>query len=346
MALLFPFHFKMSSFGLTAMKVFLSAIALLFLPHSFCFAQVVCEQSAEHIVIKRNGKHVLTYNKTVAVPSGVAPKHGRSGFIHPISTPSGRTITDGYPMPHHTHQHGLFFAWRNASFEGESLNFWEHDETTVRHDKVLGIFNEKDSSGFQVRLIHVSGPKTILFENWTVEVHLATGFIDLISEQTCATSSALTLERFHYGGMTIRGSRQWFRDAHTSAGKGAKEDEFVELARIFTNEGLGRDEGNHSRPNWVCMSGPIDGEPVAISLLPHPGNFRHPQHVRLHPSMPYFCFIPTVEESFQITPDKPWVSRYRIVVQDGEPNPEDLNTIQKAFAKIPFSSPPQISDKR
>jgi hypothetical protein len=73
---------------------------------------------------------------------------------------------------------------------------------------------------------------------------------------------------------------------------------------------------------------------------------RHPQHVRLHPNMPYFCFIPTVEEAFQITPEKSWVSRYRIVVSDGDPNPEELNKIQRAFAKIPFSDAHQASDSR
>ena len=298
------------------------------------YARVVCEQSDEHIVITRNGKHVLTYNKIAVVPEGVDSKYARSGFIHPISTPSGRTLTDDYPLPHHSHQHGLFFGWRKATFEGEELNFWEvgDDGATVRHDTVLEIMNEETAAGFRVQLKHVKGVKTILNEIWTIRVHANTGFIDLTSEQACATQSSLTLESYHYGGMTIRGSRQWFQDAHVQAGKGATKNEFVELCTMITNEGLTQRDGNHSRPNWVCMAGPIDGAPVAITIVPHPTNFRHPQHVRLHPNMPYFCFIPTVEEGFQIKPGKAWVSRYRIVAQDGDPNPAKLNEIQKAFA--------------
>jgi hypothetical protein len=46
-------------------------------------------------------------------------------------------IADRDPVPHPTHQHGFFFAWRQARFEWEFFNLWEHEDATVRHDKVL-----------------------------------------------------------------------------------------------------------------------------------------------------------------------------------------------------------------
>jgi hypothetical protein len=316
------------------MKAILIVVTVLVLKGTLLLAEVVCVETDRHLIVKRNGNHVLTYNKTIAVPEGVDAKYGRSGFIHPITTPSGRILTDDYPIPHHSHQHGLFFAWRKTTFEGEELNFWEvgDDGATVRHDKVLNIANGGTKAGFKVRLMHVKGKKEILHEIWTVSVHARTGFIDLTSEQSCVSKSPLILQKHHYGAMAIRGSRQWFKDAHTAAGKGAVKDEFVESCQMLTNEGLTQKDGNHSRPRWVSMSGPIDGRPVAMTFVPHPTNFRHPQHVRLHPNMPYFCFIPTVEEGFQIEPGKPLVSRFRIVVADGEPDTEKLNEIQAAFA--------------
>lgn len=283
---------------------------------------VVCEQTGDHIVITRDGKHVLTYHKKAEVPEGVDPRYARSGFIHPISTPSGRVVTDGYPLPHHSHQNGLFFAWRKATFEGEAMNFWEREKQTVRHERTLEILNGAAAAGFRVELAHASGEAVILREVWTVKVCSDAGHIDLRSEQRCATGSPLVLEKFHYGGMAIRGSRQWFAD---SAG-------FVSRCKMTTSEGLSQADGNHSRPEWVCMAGAIDGAAVAVTLIPHPSNFRHPQHVRLHPEMPYFCFIPTVEKPFAIEPGKPWVSRYRIVVGDGEPEPAELDAAQRAFA--------------
>ena len=324
---------------LRRMRSFQLFTALLVLTGPSGVAEVICTQSADHLVIKRNGRHVLTYNKTDSVPDGVDPKYARSGFIHPISTPTGRILTDGYPLPHHTHQHGIFFAWTKASFEGKEVNFWEHtpNGATVRHDKVLELTNKEAFAEFRVRLVHVRGEKEILHEIWTVRVHAKNGFIDFTSEQSCATKSPLILHKYHYGAMAIRGSRQWFdldfEKAQSAATKNGTKLKVAEPCEMLTSEGHTRANGNHTRPQWVSMTGLIDNEPVALTLVPHPSNFRHPQHVRLHPNMPYFCFIPTVEKGFRIEPNKPWISRYRIVAQDGKPDPARLNKIQSTFAR-------------
>ena len=304
-----------------SIRIFVTTCALTILSAK---AEMICKETDDHLVITREGKHVLTYHKTAKTPSGIDPKYARSGFIHPISTPSGRIITDDYPVPHHAHQHGLFFAWRSATFKGEKLNFWEHGKATVRHEKVLELINKEDHAGFRAELAHVNGDQKILREIWTVKVSAKTGHIDFKSEQTNLTSSPLTLNIYHYGGMAFRGSRQWFPDAHTSAGKGATKDDFVAPCKMITSDRLTQADGNHSRPTWVCMTGQIDKDPVSITFIPHPTNFRYPQHVRLHPKMPYFCFIPTVEEPFEIKAGKPWISRYRILPQDGKPDPKKL----------------------
>mgnify|MGYP002879245777 FL=1 len=60
----------------------------------------------------------------------------------------------------------------------------------------------------------------------------------------------------------------------------------------------------------------------------HPDNFRYPQWVRLHPSMPYFVYAPMVKEPFSIEPGKPYVSKFRYLTFDGKP---DLKMIEKAW---------------
>lgn len=307
--------------------------AFLILTTASLQARALCKETDDHIVVTRNGHHVLRYNKTIKVPAGVDAKYERSGFIHPITTPSGRVLTDGYPLPHHSHQNGMFFAWRSATFEGEKLNFWEPSKAKVRHEKVIAIINEDNFAGFRVELAHANGKQKILQETWTVTVNSDTGYIDLKSEQRCVTNSPLILERYHYGGMAIRGSCQWFKSAHTPATKGSLKNKFVESCKMITSEGLTQSNGNHSRPSWVCMTGAINGATVSITVVPHPTNFRHPQYVRLHPQMPYFCFTPAVEKPFKIEPGKPLISRYRIVAEDGEPDPAKFNIVQKAFAK-------------
>ena len=52
------------------------------------------------------------------------------------------------------------------------------------------------------------------------------------------------------------------------------------------------------------------------------------QWVRLHPSMPYFVYSPMVKEPFSIEPGKPYVSKFRYLTFDGQPN---LKMIEKAW---------------
>ena len=167
-------------FGVRARRILRVVLAVTLGTLSSGLAEVVCTENDDSIVITRSGRHVLTYHKTAKVPEGVDPKYARSGFLHPISTPSGRVVTDDYPVPHHSHQHGLFFAWKKASVADRSLNFWEADKGgEVRHAKVVAITNEEDFAGFQVELVHASGGRAILREWWTVKVSEDSGWIDL-----------------------------------------------------------------------------------------------------------------------------------------------------------------------
>ena len=133
----------------------------------------------------------------------------------------------------------------------------------------------------------------------------------------------LTIEKYRYGGMAIRGPDSWYSD----------DEEATPPGSIVTDEGLDRIEGNHSRPSWVAMSGPVlEGGEAGVAVIPAESNFRHPQWVRLHPNKPYFVFAPMVEESFQIVPGEPYVSKFRYVVFDGELDPEVVDAEKEKMA--------------
>ena len=101
---------------------------------------------------------------------------------------------------------------------------------------------------------------------------------------------------------------------------------------MLTSEGKGRADGNHTRPRWVAMCGTVDGAPCGIAALSHPENFRAPQPVRLHPTMPYFCFAPMVGGDLRIETGKPYISRYRFAAFDGEAKPDELNALWREYA--------------
>ena len=281
-------------------------------------AQFSCEETDSVILLKRGDKTILQYNK---VPTAEAAKHEpfytRSGYIHPVYSPSGKEVTGDY-SPDHKHQHGLFFAWTKTKFEKRKPEFWNQklEAGNVAYLKTLAIVNEGTTAGFDVEhlwedLTAEGEPKPVLIETWKVRAEASPEdeFVFTVeSSLECATDSPLTVEKYHYGGMAFRGSTQWMPEKKDAEPKGEMQ----------TSDGLGREEGNHSRPEWVAMWGPVDDGVAGVAVTPDPENFRGPQWVRLHPSMPYFVFAPMVEESFRIVPGKPYVSRYRYAVFDGE----------------------------
>ena len=295
--------------------------------------------------IKVGDRSILRYREQVVEsPEGIDPVYRRSGQIHPILTPSGRLVTDDFP-PDHPHQHGLFFAWVNTTFEGHHVDFWNQKERTGRvlHASTLDRNEGPVFARFQVRLRHEDiaasedKPAPVLNEDWDVRAYpLENAFlIDFESRQSAAGDKPLKINKYHYGGFGLRGNRAWLDPA-------AKGNEPPDPSRsgesdFLTSEGKHRGDGNHTRPLWVDLSGRIEGKLAGVAVLDHPDNFRFPQPVRLHPNKPYFCFAPMVLEEFEIAPGRTYVSRYRLLVHDG---PADAEAIDRAWHD--YAEPPRI----
>lgn len=274
-------------------------------------------------------------------PAGLDPVYRRSGYIHPLSTPSGLQVTDDF-APDHAHQHALFFAWVNTTFDGRHVDFWNQLERTgrVSHSKTLETASGPVFGQFKVQLVHedLKGSVPVLSEEWTVRAYRMFDrfLVDFESKQTCAGSKPVEVNKYHYGGFAIRGNRAWF-DA-TVTGNDPPDPAKSGQSDFLTSEGKGRADGNHTRPRWVDLSGFVNGRQGGVTVLDHPSNFKFPQPVRLHPNKPYFCFAPMVVEGFTIAPGKPYVSRYRLVLHDGPP---DSAAIERAWHD--YAEPPRVS---
>jgi hypothetical protein len=285
-----------------------------------------CVETETAIEILAGEGLALRYNKRATAAAAESdPAYARTGYIHPLCTPSGRVVTGDYE-PDHPHQHGLFFAWTKTSFEGRVPEFWNQKLETGRvgYSETIGIADDPDEAGFDVRHLHEdlsapSGPVVALVEEWRLRLRAVEGgyLVDLAVLQKCAGSSPLRVERYHYGGMAIRGSSQWLGD---------------EADGIATSEGLDRVAGNHTRPRWVRMAGELEGAPCGIAAYCLAESFRAPQWVRLHPSKPYFVFSPMVEEPFEITPEAPFSARYRFFVFDGVPDRDRIEAAGRRAA--------------
>ena len=324
------------------------------------------ERSSDAVVVSRGESRIVRYNLGhVAPPAGVDVKYGRSAFIHPAWTPSGAIVTDQFP-PDHLHQSGIFLAYTKTVFEGREPNFWDllGGKGRVRFEAFQGSVDGPVFAEFRVDHLHVdlsSGEeRPALRETWAVRVWNvggpADGFWvwDLVSTIRCASASPLKLPQYHYGGMAVRGGRSWTKDA----------------VRFLTSEKLGRENGNHSRPRWCDMSGPAstaadgaaptitghagntadtvgpadggsatartktpDSGRAAIALLTHPGNFRFPEPLRIHPSMPYMVYTPSQLGDWAIEPEQTRTSRYRWLVHDGTLPTAVIDRAWQAFAR-------------
>ena len=286
---------------------------------------------------KRDGKiiawvgrqPVLVYNTATVMPPEGKPEHyQRSGFIHPLYSPKGATLTDDFPAGHR-HQHGMYFAWTKTTFHGDSVDFWnQHRGTgTVKHIDVLKMASGPDSGLFKVRQHEVSlehGPA--LEEIWTIKIlNRKDPFeIEIEIEQKCLTETPVVIEDFHYGGFAYRGPAQWNDEAG---------DLFKSPMSIVTREGKNKTESNHTRPGWIAAWGPAAKGLAGIAILDHPDNFRYPQPVRVHPRMPYFVFSPPVLGQNILEPGKVYRYRYKVVLFDGEPDTENLERLFKEFGK-------------
>ncbi len=281
-------------------------------------------ETEKKIVIEQSGEIVLTYNKvSPKAPDGIDPIYERSGFLHPVGSPQGTVVTAIFPLDH-PHQHGVFSAWVNTTYEGRDVDFWNlaGDTGRVLHDRVVRTFETAVATGFEVDLIHRTQTKPIvdiLHERWKVTAYPTDGSyhcFDLHTVQTAATEKPLTINKYHYGGLAFRGPVSWLTAKDSGAGKNAGIN--LEQNEFLTSLGSDRLKGNHEHVNWVAINGSLEDKPVSIAVLSHANNFRAPQSARLHPSKPYFCFAPCVDGEFVIDRDHPLAGQYRFLVADSK----------------------------
>ncbi|MCB1089497.1 MAG: PmoA family protein, partial [Verrucomicrobiae bacterium] len=156
---------------------------------------MTCTESADHLEIRKGTRLVLRYLKTPG-PEAAAnePYYSRTGYIHPLLTPLGHSVTGDYPADH-PHQHGLFFAWTNTEFEGRKLNFWDQKGQTGRISyrstgdlKSGGVVGQFTVSQRHEDITTPDSPKAVLDETWTVTAWMNQGdekgtILDIVSRQ-------------------------------------------------------------------------------------------------------------------------------------------------------------------
>jgi hypothetical protein len=303
------------------------------LSSGICAAEpaVTAKRVGKQIVFTAGDRELLRYQ---AEPgefprANIKEAYRRGGYLHPIYTPAGRLVTDDFPS-NHIHHHGIWMPWTKTEFEGRTPDFWNmgDEKGRVEFVSVDPTWEKDNRAGFTAKNqfvdLTVQPSKVALNETWEIAVSAISGatprnVIDFTSTQTCATDAPLKLPKYHYGGFGFRGNWAW---------NGASAFD------VLTSEGeTDRNKANESRGKWCRVGGAVDGQTASVTILCHPDNFRFPQPMRLHPSEPFFCYAPQQLGDMEITPGKPYVSKYRIIITDGAPTKEEADNWWRQWAE-------------
>jgi len=151
------------------------------------------EETDATLILRHGDIAVLTYHKAeVDPPAGADPVFRRSGFLHPVKSPSGSVVTGIHPADHHHHL-GLWHAWVDCRYNGQAIDFWNLAKKTgrVRYAETTGLVSEPERAGFSVRQEHIAylvkdaDPTVILDETLTITVRLVDGAyeVDYVTRQ-------------------------------------------------------------------------------------------------------------------------------------------------------------------
>ena len=305
---------------------------------------VTAELNEKVLQIENDGTKVLDYNHAIVPPpplevmgerfKNTRKFYFRSGFIHPLWSPSGSVLTNIHP-PDHYHHLGIWMPWTHTQFEGKPVDFWNLGEGqgTVRFDRFLSTTSGPVYGGFQAEQDHValktaSGEKLVLKEVWDVRVYHVGGsekgywLWDLVSTQRCVADSPLIIEEYRYGGLGYRATADWKGDT----------------AAYLTSQGRTRKDGHATRARWCDTSGVSDGKWKGMTFFSNPKNFRHPEAMRIWPEFDnevFFNWAPEQLGEFEMKPGEDHVFRYRQYVHEGKVDVKKTEELWNDYAHPP-----------
>jgi len=287
-----------------------------------------------------HGKTVLTYRYDMTYPpEGVDTIFKKSGFIHPIFTPKGDTLTRIQP-PDHYHHYGLWGPWTHTRIDTMRVDFWNLAERqgTVLFKKFNSITSGSVFSGFSAAQEHIDfktqeEPQVALKEDlgvrlWNLDRPDRYMF-DYTSTFSSPLDNGILFEAYRYGGgIGLRFNQRWHKDN----------------CEVLTSEGKNRLNADGTNARWCLVTGEsADGTGTnGILFMSHPENRMHPEPMRIWPvdgnggrGDMFFEFCPIRHEEWKIEPKTAYQLNYRMVVFDGKLTAEEAEAYWQSFAKRP-----------
>lgn len=309
-------------------------ILLIFmLAHVGSFAQEKVKKENGVLKLYDDGHYVLGYQYTVKYPpAGVDSVFGRAGFIHPLNTLSGKTLTRIQPSDHY-HHYGIWNPWTRVEYKNKIYDLWNlmDRQGTVKHVKFNKVYDKKGTIGFNAKHAHIIYPSpgeelTILDENWEVKILPIDSkkySCDINSTLRVVGKDAVTLKEYRYAGLGFRATEQWTN----------------KNSRVITASGKDRSNADGSLERWVLVEGTVDGAKAGILFLSYPDNFNHPEPIRVWPTLEnkgrgdvFVNFAPTKNKDWVLRPDNEYQLKYRLIIFDDTLTVDEAEKFWQAYA--------------
>ncbi|WP_075351051.1 DUF6807 domain-containing protein [Algoriphagus marinus] len=319
-------------------KTYSCLIGILLLLSTESFAQSVSlTQNENGVDFKLGDRVILTYQTAIAkVPDGVKKDYEKSGFIHPITSPSGQVLSRIQPKDHY-HHYGIWGPWTRATIGGREVDFWNLGDGKGRVDfgEILSMKEAGGAAELNVRQNHLDltapeSERLAIKEDLRIKVKPADQgrySVDYTSTISTSLEGGILLDDYRYGGgIGFRATEVW-GDGNST---------------ILTSEGNDRKTADGTAAKWIIVQGETKDKSgkSGILFLSHNTNKAHPEPLRVWPVGQYdgqgnvfIEFCPIRHESWALQKDQNYTLKYRMIVFDGELSPQEAEAYWKAFVK-------------
>ncbi len=289
-------------------------------------------------VLEKGTQAILSYRYRVkAPPAGVDPLYQKSGYIHPLWTPAGDTLTRIQP-PDHRHHYGLWGPWTKTHIQGREVDFWNlgKGQGTVRF---AGLLSRSEGPVFCEVKVHqehvdfgakgadrVALNEILAIRAWNIGKKA--WLVDYTSTQNCPLPGGILLNAYRYGGgLGFRATEKWTRNNSS----------------VLTSEGRSRTDADGTRARWCRVEGELPHGTGGILFLDHPGNRDFPEPMRVWPPDVnkgngdlFFDFCPIRHKSWTLKYGKNYTLKYRLYIFDSDLTPKEAEILWNAFARPPL----------
>ncbi len=234
--------------------------------------------------------------------SYIYPELTKKPTLWPINTSGNHPITRGFPLAavageraDHPHHVGL---WLNYGYVN-GLDFWNNSEAIapeklddyghIKHMEVIETKNGDDSGTLTVKANWLSQQNEVLLEEMTTYTFSGQGNERIIDRKSTLTAvnGDVSFKDNKEGFLGLRVTRslehpsekaEIFTDATGKPTDVPVLDNEGVTGRYYNSEGI---EGNDcwgKRADYVNLFGEVQGEPINVIILDHPGNVGYPTY--------------------------------------------------------------------